>query len=179
MDANKIIQTVRDAVRPDRITPRDPPLQITDENSREIELRPYRESDFESLVGMYADFESAGRAQGVPPLDTPAIREWLDGILGGLNVVACHGEDLVGHVSVVPDGTDRHEIAIFVHQAYQRAGIGSSLLAAGMGQAKRAGVTYVWLSVEASSRELHRFYTRAGFTTVNPMGMTNRMSRYL
>lgn len=179
MDVNKIIRTFRDTVGPDRITPRNPPFQITDENSREIELRPYRESDFESLVSMYADFESAGRAQGVPPLDTPAIRDWLDGILGGPNVVACHGERPIGHVSFVPDGTGRYELAIFVHQAYQHAGIGSSLLAAGMGQAKRAGATYVWLSVETSNRDLHRFYTRAGFRAVNPMGMTHRMSRYL
>lgn len=179
MDVNKIFQTVRDTFRPGRISPRDPPLQITDGRGREITVRSFRDSDFGSLVSMYDDFDSTGRAQGVPPLDTPAIREWLEKILQGSNAVACHGDRLIGHVSFVPDGTDRHELAIFVHQSYQRAGIGSSLLAAGLGHAKRAGIRYVWLSVEASSRDLHQFYTRAGFTAVNPMGMTYRMSRYL
>lgn len=179
MSVNELVRTIYDKLRPRPITPRTPPVQFTDERGRTIELRPYREADFDSLFEMYASFDPADRAQGVPPSEETAIREWLVDLLEGPDVVARHRGEVIGHVSFVPDGTGRHELAIFVDQPYQRAGIGSELLAVGIGQAKRAGTEYVWLSVGKSERGLHRFYARAGFTVVNPMGITHRMSRYL
>lgn len=173
------IRTLAARLRPRRITPTEPPLRISDERGRGIELRPYCERDFESLVAMYDEFDPAQRAQGVPPLDTGGIRGWLSDVLGGVNVVARYDDRIVGHVSFVPDDTGRHELMIFVHQDYQRARIGSHLLAAGMGQAEREGVDDVWLSVEKWKRHQQRLYSRAGFSVVNPMGMAHRMSRTL
>ncbi|WP_135830544.1 GNAT family N-acetyltransferase [Halorussus halobius] len=162
-----------------RIAPEPPPVSFADREDREILVRPYREADFEGLVAMYDDFDSSQRAQGTPPVGTDAVREWLGDVLDGANVVALHEDRLVGHVTFVPDGTDRHELAIFVHQDYQRAGIGTRLLGVGMGQAAREDVEYVWLTVEPWKRGAQSLYRRAGFTVVNPMGTTHRMSRYL
>lgn len=105
--------------------------------------------------------------------------EWLEGLAEGVNAVAIVDDRPIGQVSFVPDGTGRHELAIFVHQDYQRAGIGSELLAVGMGHAAQQGVEYVWLSVERNKGHLLRLYSRAGFSAVNPLGFTPRMSRYL
>jgi ribosomal protein S18 acetylase RimI-like enzyme len=173
------IRSLAARVRPRRIAPTVPPFTLTDERGREISVRPYRDDDFEALVGMYDDFDPTQRAQGVPPLDGAAIRDWLDDILDGPDAVACHGDRVVGHVSFVPDGTGRHELSIFVHQDYQRAGVGSHLLAGGLGHAREAGVDDVWLSVEKWKRYQQRFYSRAGFGAVNPLGVTCRMSRTL
>ena len=162
-----------------RISPEPPPASFTDREGRELLARPYREADFERLVAMYDDFDSAQRAQGTPPVGTDAIRGWLGDVLDGVNAVAVHDDRVVGHVAFVPDGTDRHELAIFVHQDYQRAGIGTRLLGVGMGHAADEGVEYVWLTVEPWKRGAQRLYRRAGFTVVNPMGATHRMSRYL
>lgn len=173
------IQTVAARFRPREITPAVPPFTDTDIRGREIEIRPYRRSDFDDLLGMYDTFAPDQRAQGTPPLETDGIRAWLSDVLDGPDVVAfCEGR-LVGHVSFVPDGTGRHELAIFVHQDYQQSGIGSRLLAGGMGLAKQEGVDYVWLSVEKSKRYQQRFYGGAGFTTDDPVGIAYRMSRRL
>jgi ribosomal protein S18 acetylase RimI-like enzyme len=166
-------------VRPRRISPTPPPNAVTDDEGRRVHLRPFRDGDFERLVTLYEEFDTSQRAQGVPPLGTTAIEEWLESLLEGVNVVAVVEERVVGHVTFVPDGTGRHELAIFVHQGYQGAGIGSALLAAGMGHARQQGVGYVWLSVEAGKRGIQRWYARAGFSTVNPMGTAHRMSRVL
>lgn len=179
MSSNTIVQTILDTFRRRRITPSPPPLTFTDQYDREVRVRPYAAADLESLVEMYDRFDSASRSQGVPPLGTEAIREWLATNLAGPSAVALVGDRIVGHVSFVPDGTERHELAIFVHQDFQRAGIGSRLLGAGMGHAAREGVEYVWASVDKSNRGAHRLYSRAGFSVVNPMGITYRMSRYL
>jgi ribosomal protein S18 acetylase RimI-like enzyme len=173
------LRTLATSLRPRRITPAVPPFSITDADGRAVHMRPYREHDIESLVSMYDDFDPTQRAQGVPPLDTDGIRAWLSDVLGGPNVVAVVDDEIVGHVGFVPDGTDRHELMIFVHQDYQQAGIGSNLMAAGLGHAKQAGVGYVWLSVEKTKRYQQRFYGKAGFSAVNPTGMTYRMSRSL
>ncbi|MFC7058568.1 GNAT family N-acetyltransferase [Halovenus salina] len=179
MGVREFVRTVRERVGPERIRPSHPPQAFTDDAGREIAVRAYHKEDRAQLVEMYDDFAPEQRAQGVPPLSEPAIREWLDTILDGPDVVACHGDRVVGHVSFVPDDTGRHELAIFVHQEYQGAGIGTRLLSAGMGHAQAEGTEYVWLSVGKSERKLQRLYSRAGFSVVNPMSITHRMSRYL
>ncbi|MEF8831830.1 MAG: GNAT family N-acetyltransferase [Halobacteriales archaeon] len=156
------------------------PLTATDEAGRRITYRPYEDGDVEPLVRMYDDFDPADRAQGTPPLGEQRVRSWLDEVLDGVHAVAVHDERVVGHVMLVPDGTGRHELAIFVHQSHQGAGIGTTLLRAGLGHARDAGIGYVWLSVGASERRLQKWYSRTGgFSTVNPMGMAHRMSRRL
>lgn len=166
-------------LRPRRITPTLPPYTVCDDCGRDVEIRPYRADDFEGLVEMYDDFASDQRTQGVPPLTRDRVRDWLGELLDGPNVVALCDERVVGHVSLVPDGTDRHELAIFVHQTYQQAGIGSALLAGGLGQARDLGVGYVWLSVGKEKRYQQRLYNRAGFSVVKPGGVAYRMSRSL
>jgi ribosomal protein S18 acetylase RimI-like enzyme len=167
------------SVRPRRITPTSPPHSFTDAAGRDIHIRPYSDRDFDALAAMYVDFDPEQRAQGTPPLGEAAVRDWLASVLDGVNVVALHGDSVVGHVSFVPDDTGRHELAIFVHQDYQRAGIGTQLLAVGLAHAREQDVEYVWLSVESWKRDAQRLYQRAGFSTVNPMGAAHRMSQYL
>lgn len=173
------LESLLSRVRTRRIRPTDPPLRFADDRGRSVLIRPYSDDDFEGLVETYDDFDPGLRAQGVPPIGTRAVREWLEGLAEGVNAVAIVDDRPIGQVSFVPDGTGRHELAIFVHQDYQRAGIGSELLAVGMGHAAQQGVEYVWLSVERNKGHLLRLYSRAGFSAVNPLGFTPRMSRYL
>ncbi|MES3517468.1 MAG: GNAT family N-acetyltransferase [Natronomonas sp.] len=178
MSVKEFIRSIGKRFRPRRITPRRPPEVIHDERGGEVDIRPFT-GDPEELTEMYDSLDSTSRAQGVPPRDEPAIRTWLEDLLDGTDVVARHDGQVIGHVSFVPDGTGRHELSIFVRDEYQGLGIGTALLSAGLGQARADGVRDVWLSVSTSERRLQRFYARAGFSVVNPMGITYRMSRTL
>jgi len=177
--ARLVVRRLLDRIRPARIRPSEPPSTIVDDDGREIQIRPYRDEAFEGLVEMYDTFDPEQRAQGTPPIQRDEIRAWIEGLVEGVNVVALHDGQPVGNVSFVPDGTDRHELAIFVHQKYQHAGIGSELMANGLGFAREQGIRYVWLTVESWKRGIQQFYSRAGFSTVNPMGAAHRMSRTL
>ena len=77
----------------------EPPLSFTDGEDRKIRVEPSGVDDFDALVEMYDDFDPADRAQGIPPVNEDAIREWLDTLLaeGSLNVVAVHGDRVIGH----------------------------------------------------------------------------------
>ncbi len=143
-----------------------PPMAFEDREGRGIDLEAYGEEHFEALVEMYDSFDPADRAQGIPPATESRIRSWLETILdGGQDVLALDGERVVGHATLVPDDEEAVELAIFVHQDYQGAGIGSRLIRALLGHGEREGVEKVWLTVERWNHPGVNLYESVGFET--------------
>ncbi|GAA0650976.1 GNAT family N-acetyltransferase [Salarchaeum japonicum] len=144
-----------------------PPSSFVDGDDRDIEVRAFDE-DTDALVEMYVDFSQEDRAQGVPPVGEDRVRDWLDTLTAdGYNVVAWHDDRAVGHATLVPDGTGGYELAIFVHQDYQGAGIGTRLLRNLLGHGAEQGVERVWLTVERWNRAAVALYEKVGFETVD------------
>jgi RimJ/RimL family protein N-acetyltransferase len=143
-----------------------PPIGFEDREGREIEIRAYEGTDeeYEALASMYVAFDPSDRAQGIPPSDEKRIREWLDNILAEecLNVIAWDGDQAAGHATLVPDD-DVYELAIFVLQAYQEAGIGTRLMKALLGYGAESGVERVWLTVERWNKAAVGLYKKIGF----------------
>ncbi|MXR52699.1 GNAT family N-acetyltransferase [Halovenus sp. WSH3] len=141
-----------------------PPRTVTDREGREIELTR-ADGDTEDLVEMYLDFEEEDRAQGIPPTKEPDIREWLDAVMtdDGLNVIARNEGNAVGHVMLVSDSDGAYELAIFVLQPYQGAGIGTALVETALGAAAEEGIDRVWLSVERWNKPAVNLYEKIGF----------------
>jgi len=146
-----------------------PPVEFVDREDREIVIEPYDGSDaeYEALVEMYTEFDPADRAQGIPPGRESRIRTWLDGILDDdcLNVIAWDGETVAGHSTLVPDGDDDYELAIFVLQAYQQAGIGTHLIESLLGYGGTHDIRKVWLTVERWNHPAVSLYKKVGFET--------------
>ena len=142
-----------------------PPRTITDREARSIDVIPADDADTESLVEMYLDFDPADRAQGIPPVKEDAIREWLDTILDSdcVNVAAKHDDTVAGHATLVPDNEDEHELAIFVLQAYQGAGIGTALVETLLGYGQSKDIDHVWLTVERWNDPAISLYEKVGF----------------
>jgi RimJ/RimL family protein N-acetyltransferase len=142
-----------------------PPATITDADGREIRIRSGDADDVEALVEMYQSFDSEDRAQGIPPLREPRIREWLDRLFepSSLNVVAMDDARAVGHATLVADGDGAAELAIFVLSAYQGAGIGTELLSRLLGHAQAEGLAKVWLTVERWNEPARALYRTVGF----------------
>lgn len=142
-----------------------PPRQVTDKEGRELELRRVTDDDIEALVEMYLRFDPTDRAQGIPPSDEPKIRNWLDIVLAdqALNIVAWHDADAVGHAMLVADEDETYELAIFVQQRYQNAGIGTALMRTTLGGAQQHGIERIWLSVERWNNPAIALYEKVGF----------------
>ena len=154
-----------------------PPVAFTDAHGREIEISAYDEDDFEALYAMYVAFDPADRAQGIPPAGEEAIESWLETILeSGHDVVTFHGESCVGHATLVPDGEGTHELAIFVLDTHQQAGIGSRLMEALLGHAQREGTERVWLTVERWNDAAIALYRKFGFETADSQSFEIEMS---
>jgi len=163
-------------VYPDEVagTFSEPPVSFTDGEGRDLEVRAFETVDDEAaavdaLVAMYDDFDPSDRAQGVPPVGEDRVRDWLDTLLeqDGFDVVAWHDDEVAGHATLVPDDGETYELAIFVHQTYQGAGIGTRLIEALLGHAQANGAELVWLSVERWNRPAVALYEKVGFETAS------------
>ncbi|MFC6766096.1 GNAT family N-acetyltransferase [Natrinema soli] len=109
----------------DHCPPRCP--RYVDDEGDAVLIRPYRESAFESLLKMYDAIETSTMA--LPPNDPDDREAWLRRLVtDGWNLIATRGDDIIGHVAVVPADAAEPEFAIFVHPAYQNRGIGTELL---------------------------------------------------
>lgn len=151
-----------------------PPASFVDSEDRTIQVRrlgngpPAVADEREAVAGMYEAFDPADRAQGIPPVERSAIDSWLDTVLNGecVNVLAWHDTSVVGHGMLVPDQDEASELAIFVLQAYQNAGIGSRLIRCLLGAGRAAGLERVWLTVERWNGAAISLYKDVGFETV-------------
>nr|WP_240792463.1 GNAT family N-acetyltransferase [Salarchaeum sp. JOR-1] len=149
-------------------SPRPVVRSVVDDEGRALTLRTYPrlpERELDALVGMYDDFDPADRAQGIPPAGVPQIAAWLSGLRDGSHVVASHDGDPVGHAALVPDHDGAYELAIFVHQAYQGAHVGTTILRSLLARADEAGLA-VRLHVERGNRPAVALYENLGFETV-------------
>jgi len=154
-----------------------PPREVEDGAGRTIAFRAVGATDPGAIVEMYEEFDPADRAQGIPPAQESRIRDWLDTLLEeGLNVLAWHGDDVVGHAVLMPDDAGSWELAIFVNQPYQGAGIGSELIRALLGYGAINGVERVWLTVERWNRPAIALYESVGFEPCNAESFEMEMS---
>lgn len=152
-----------------------PPVSFTDAAGRDITIRQFgtgsesRSAERDAVFSMYHDFDPVDRAQSLPPVAPDTIVEWLDDILVDttINVLAWHEAEVAGHAMLVPDSADAYELAIFVNQSYQQAGIGSRLIRCLLGAGADKGVNRVWLTVERWNTAAIKLYRSVGFETTN------------
>lgn len=155
----------------------EPPRRFDDREGRPIEIRAYGDDgagdddERTALKAMYEEFDPADRAQGLPPSRPSQLDDWLDRILDETcyNVVGWRDDEAVGHATLVPEGepSEPYELAIFVHQPYQGAGIGTHLMQALLGHGAAGGATRVWLTVERWNRAAVGLYKKIGFETAD------------
>ncbi|WP_049927771.1 GNAT family N-acetyltransferase [Halopiger goleimassiliensis] len=167
-----------------------PPTTFEDREGRTITieaLEEFADEALEDVVAMYVQFDPEDRAQGIPPTGEERIRDWLEAIgESSVNVVARHDGDVIGHAMLVPDTEDpsaiehrsdvEWELAIFVLQAYQRAGIGTQLLEGLLGHAAESGIERVWLTVERWNNPAIALYERVGFEATGTESFEQEMA---
>lgn len=155
------------------------PHVFTDAADRAILVDRYDEDDVAALIEMYEAFDPIHRAQGLPPVGEPNIRDWLDGVLRGVSILAWHENDPIGHAMFIPDGNGGHELAVFVRGAYHDAGIGSTLLRTGLEYLRSTGGQRVWLAVSRGNDPARHLYQKLGFTVDDSCHLELEMSRDL
>lgn len=157
-----------------------PPSEFEDQDGRRVVVRRY-DGGIEPLLEMYQEFDSADRAQGIPPANESQIRSWLEQLLREdcVNVVAYHEGRPIGHAILVPDDECASELAIFVLRAYQGAGIGTELIERLLGAGREEGIERVWLTVERWNSSAIALYRKVGFVPTDDGSFELEMSARL
>lgn len=148
-----------------------PPRDFEDLVGRDIRIRRIEvdpgSREFELLVQMYLDLSGQSRSMGIPPVGDDAIKDWLVDLGDGIHLAAWFDDSIVGHATLLSDGRGSYELAIFVHQDYQQAGIGTELLRTLLGAGEEEGVELVWLTVSTGNAVAKRLFQSAGFSVTN------------
>jgi len=153
-----------------------PPFTLTDGIGRRIEFRPY-DGEREAVEAMYAAFDPADRAQGIPPGTREARSGWLDVLLTGPGVLAWHEDRVAGHAALVDDMAGGHELVVFVLQGYRGTGIGTTLVRSLLGLAHARGLGRIWLTVQRWNHPAIAVYRKTGFDREGEEGLEIIMAR--
>ncbi|HUU40662.1 MAG TPA: GNAT family N-acetyltransferase [Desulfatiglandales bacterium] len=137
---------------------------IRSKKGHQIKIIPYEEKYFESLIYMYDNYYPLGSVQGLPQQDKEKRHQWIqDTISRGTNLLALHKDYVIGHASLFSMPADWAEYFIFIHQDFQRQGIGTAITLYVIDWAYQENLSAIWLSVERRNYVAISLYHKVGF----------------
>lgn len=149
---------------------------IETSEGNKITLRPYEEIYFSSLVKMYDDYRPLASVQGLPPNEKVIRHKWVqDMISRGTNLLALNGERVIGQASFFSMPVNWVEFFIFIHQDFQRQGIGTAMTRYVIEWAKKEKMSAIWLSVERKNYVAVSLYRSVGFERFGSNGFELEM----
>ena len=108
-----------------------------------------------------------GSVQGLPPLDRDKRHQWVQDIISrGTNLVTVHGDTVIGHASLFSMPVDWVEYFIFIHQDFQRQGIGTAITLYVIDWARQENLSAIWLTVETKNYIAISLYNKVGFKRI-------------
>ena len=141
---------------------------IKSEKGHFINIIPYEEGHFLSLLHMYDTYVPLGSVQGLPPLNRDKRKEWVQDIISrGTNLLTLHEDNVVGHASLFSMPANWAEYFIFIHHDFQRQGIGTAVTHYIIDWACQENISVIWLSVERKNYVAISLYHKTGFKRIS------------
>jgi len=132
-----------------------------------ITIIPYEEKWFTLALQMYDNYKPLGSVQGLPPIDNEKRHQWLQGTINnGTNLLALFEDTVIGHASLFAIPVNWAEYFIFIHQDFQRQGIGTAISYYVIDWAHQEKLSTIWLSVERKNHIAIALYRKVGFKRI-------------
>ncbi|MFB0521371.1 MAG: N-acetyltransferase family protein [Desulfatiglandales bacterium] len=145
--------------------------KIKSEKGHLITIIPYEEIYLTSLIHMYDTYNPPGSVLGLPPLDREKRHQWVQDMINrGTNLVALYGDIVIGHASLFSMPVNWAEYFIFIHQDFQRQGIGTAITFYVIDWAKQESLSTIWLTVERKNYVAISLCRKAGFKRIGSSG---------
>ncbi len=136
-----------------------------------IAINPYEERYFTSLIHMYDTYNPLGSVQGLPPLDKDKRHQWVQDIISrGINLMALYRDSVIGHASLFPMPANWAEYFIFIHQDFQRQGIGTAITLYVIDWARQENLSTIWLTVDRENYVAISLWRSVGFKRIGSTG---------
>jgi GNAT superfamily N-acetyltransferase len=142
----------------------------------EITIRPARRDDIDRLVEIGLDAHETLRLEGAVPDEPPSDDdedEFLQWLAEGTLVVAVDASDTpLGYGGALPTSNCLHICELDVARAWQRRGIGRSLMLALIAEARKQGLKAITLTTDRIVPFNARFYETLGFRVLDADELT-------
>ncbi len=136
-----------------------------------ITIIPYEERYFASLIHMYDTYNPLGSIQGLPPLDRDKRHLWVeDMICRGTNLLTLYKDTVIGQASLFSMPANWAEYFIFIHQDFQRQGIGTAVTHYVIDWARNEDFSTLWVTVERNNFVAIALCRSAGFKRIGSSG---------
>ncbi|HZY94558.1 MAG TPA: GNAT family N-acetyltransferase [Candidatus Bathyarchaeia archaeon] len=136
-------------------------------DGRKVVIRAYTPADKEGLVSMYADLSEETLRWSLPPYDRKKIERWTTDLENRIILLAFSGDKVVGHLQITSYAAERlkgiGDLVIYLHQDFQKAGMGAALMKEGIGLARARGWHRIALRVVADNHRAINLYEKMGF----------------
>jgi RimJ/RimL family protein N-acetyltransferase len=144
---------------------------IRSEKGHLIAIIPYEERYFTSLIHMYDTYNPLGSVQGLPPLDRDKRHQWVeDMICRGTNMLALYKDTVIGQASLFSMAANWAEYFIFIHQDFQRQGIGTVITHYVIDWARNEDFSTLWVTLERNNFVAIALCRSAGFKRIGSSG---------
>jgi RimJ/RimL family protein N-acetyltransferase len=140
---------------------------IESEEGHLVAIIPYEERYFTSLIHMYDTYNPLGSVQGLPPLDREKRHQWVQDLIGrGANLLALHEDAVIGQASLFSMPANWAEYFIFIHQDFQRQGIGTAITFYIIDWATQENLSTIWVTIERRNYMAIALCRSAGFRRI-------------
>jgi GNAT superfamily N-acetyltransferase len=130
-------------------------------DGRELLIRPATGDDLAAVQALHDGSAEAARQRYLGNVPPEARLARLLEPIGGVTLLALHGDEVVAMANLVAEG-DLGEVALLVHEDWQRRGIGTALLRRLAGYADRAGYAAIVAHAAADNTAVLRTLRRIG-----------------
>jgi GNAT superfamily N-acetyltransferase len=142
--------------------------RFVDSTGRMLQVTPYDETHFETLVDFYEQYPQRHRSMSLPPLARAQIELWIEKLTHrGQNILTFDGERVIGHVAYSPREGFEPELVVFVDDEYHGRGVGTELCKQAIACAAADGHDSMKLHVHSANGGAIHVYESLGFDTVD------------
>ena len=144
---------------------------IKSEKGHLINIIPYEEKYFTSLLHIYDTYSPLGSVQGLPPLDKDKRHQWVQDIISnGTNLLALYRDIVIGHASLFSMPVSWAEYFIFIHQDFQRQGIGTAITLYVIDWAQQENLSCIWVVIDRKNFLAISLCRKVGFKRIASSG---------
>ena len=142
-------------------------------DGREVTVRFLTAEDKERLVEMFASMSDEALKWGMPPYTREVVERWINNIPSLIPLVAEDNNHIVGYATIYKHPHPRRkgvsDLAMYLHQDFHNAGLGTAMLQYLLGLARKEGVHRIGLHVIADNKIAIHLYEKSGFKVEGAM----------
>jgi RimJ/RimL family protein N-acetyltransferase len=140
---------------------------VKTKDDRTVALRFLVWEDKKGIVEFFASMSTEALEWGNPPYTDEVVDRWISNLENMIALVAVYDKLIVGYGMIGKGARERRrgvgDLAMYLHQDFQNAGLGTAMLSLLLNLAKKEGLHRIGLHVIADNKIAIHLYEKFGF----------------